>query len=165
MALMLRLVIGDRWHPVIEGDISEALLDLKTVEGKLSVWHIEENKSNLNDVLVALATTRNGTRDLEYVLFNEQLLTELDIQCEKSRGETLYEEVNINWHRDLLDLTETKCERLARALMEKGQFDILIKDWILRYMANAVHSGQIPFHQLKEKTQKQLKPLLQPHSI
>ena len=45
----------------------------------LSVWYIEDDKSNLEQVAVAVASTRDSFSPFDYALVDETLLTAINI--------------------------------------------------------------------------------------
>ncbi len=53
-----------------QGIQADPLSDLRISDGNLSVWHIKDDMTNLNDVILALAITRSNIDKLEYGLFD-----------------------------------------------------------------------------------------------
>jgi hypothetical protein len=72
MPFILRTIRKDRWYRIEdvpwleEGDIhADPLADLNTKANELSVWLIEDDRSNLNRVVSALAATRTHISNLD----------------------------------------------------------------------------------------------------
>jgi hypothetical protein len=53
---------------------------LRVNEGTLSVWHIEDDRSNLDVVIAALAATRQNVDKFEYGLFDQEIADRLGIK-------------------------------------------------------------------------------------
>ena len=86
MAFLLRKIRKPRWYKqdlpwVAANDIQpDPLGDLTTSENKLSVWYVKDDKSNLDQVLAAIAASSGSLSNLDYALFNEHILSELKIE-------------------------------------------------------------------------------------
>jgi hypothetical protein len=87
----------------------------------LSVWYIESDKSNLERIAIALASRRDSFSNFDYALINEQFLIALDIKVVQTNGETPDQEANTPWHRDLVELSDSKLMELVRTIAEKGE--------------------------------------------
>jgi len=57
---------------------ADPLGDLRINEGALSVWHIEDDESNLDLVIAALVATRQNFDKFEYGLFDQEIVTGFD---------------------------------------------------------------------------------------
>lgn len=110
MPLVLRTIRQSRWledsFPWLEeGDApADPLGDLATQDNELSVWIIDDEKSNLNQVVAAMAATRGHLSNLDFALFDLRFLSELNIKIAITTGGTPDKEVN-TWHRDLVKLS------------------------------------------------------------
>jgi hypothetical protein len=93
--------------------LADCLSDFRISEGKLSVWLIAEDKSNIDRVLAALAATRDKLQDMGYVLFDSGVLERCEIKFEKSEGGTPDSYANNNWHHDLTDLSVRQVAEFA----------------------------------------------------
>ena len=125
MPLLLRTIRKARWYQVSWLPESEsqadALLDLTTLDNKLSVWHIEDNRSNLNRVVAALAAKRENIVNLDYVLFDLQAILDMNISLHSTKGDVPDDEVSNSWHRDLSDLSAKSIVDIARTLQKNGE--------------------------------------------
>lgn len=122
MRFVLRTITRSKWynspekidHLLKEGRLqagtinvlmrADALNDLQTKGDRLSVWYIDATKSNLQQVIVALAANRDYIDKLDYVLLKESTLSALDIRIKSSPGETPDDEVNA-CHCELVELS------------------------------------------------------------
>ena len=120
MAYVLRKIKKSRWHldpetnQLSEDGVKKASLDLLPAEGGLSVFLVNDDRSNLDRVAAALAASANYPDNFDFVLLDEMELDNLGIELEKSLGETPDDEVNA-LHRDLVDLGDEKIRLLVRA--------------------------------------------------
>ena len=95
MPLLARMVRKPKWYknqnvPWLPKDKLQAdsLVDLKTENNSLSVYHIKDDLSNLEQVITAHATTRQDISNLDYILFNPELLPKLNIAIKHTKGKT-----------------------------------------------------------------------------
>jgi hypothetical protein len=95
------------------------LNDFRTKDNTLSVWLIDNDKSNLDRVAAAFATTRKKLDLVEFVLLPDNLLPP-DIQVKKEDGETFDGMANKDWHRDLVQLTGQRIVALAKQFYHEG---------------------------------------------
>jgi hypothetical protein len=79
---------------------ADNLKDFNTTQNQLSLWLILNDKSNLNDVIASIATTRQKIEHFDYLLFDSKILDELGILLDKSEGDTANDHANSNWHFD-----------------------------------------------------------------
>ncbi|NJL67865.1 MAG: hypothetical protein HC894_15955 [Microcoleus sp. SM1_3_4] len=91
---------------------ADSLSDMVTTANKLSVYRINDDKSNLNRVAAALVANCENISNFDYLLFDELLLQILEIKSEETQANTPDESVN-NWHLDLVELSLTKLVNLA----------------------------------------------------
>lgn len=133
MALVLRMIKKQaRWLDPWEGldrdsvrdddGPADPVADLDTKGNALSVFVIESNRDNLERVVAALAANRESLQAFSYALFDENLLSEINIKCRATRAETPDDEVN-GWHRDLIALTGLRLVALARAILDHASLD------------------------------------------
>lgn len=94
---------------------SDPITDLRTRDGKLSVWEIEEDNSNLELVLLALACTRTNFELIDFGLFDGGVLDKVGIPIERSKASTPVPRAN-GYHRDVVRLTVSRIAALVNAL-------------------------------------------------
>ena len=130
---------------------ADALNDLRTSSNELSVWYIEDDESNLEHVITALAASGDTVANLDYALFDLQLITNSDIKIHQSPGITPDERVNALWHRDLIELSASKIMRLATIIFTQAEIRRVSKKKLLRMIAQAVSTGRIDRAKLRPK--------------
>jgi hypothetical protein len=127
MPLLARGIQRRRWdrqslHPWLErAEIpADPLTDFRTQDNQLSMFIVEDNQSNLAQVITALAATRGRPDKYDYLLFEEQVLSTVNVTVHRTRGDTPDNAVN-SWHLDLVDLSGSKLLALVTEILH-GQF-------------------------------------------
>jgi hypothetical protein len=107
---------------------ADPLGDLKTTGNGLSVYLIDDEKSNLGRVVCALAATRDRIQHFDYLLFDWDILLSTGITVKRSEGKTPDCAVN-ELHCDLAELSGQKLLALATDILcsdyETGRFQEL----------------------------------------
>ncbi|MGL5872037.1 MAG: hypothetical protein ACRC2R_06660 [Xenococcaceae cyanobacterium] len=157
MPLLLRAIRKSKWST--SNNISwlsaqeiqaDALGDLKTSNNTLSVWYVEDDKSNLEQVIIALAANRDTISNLDYALFDLNLVEDIGIKIEVNEGATPYESAN-RWHRDLVELSVTKLVKLAKVILTKSHKERIPEKKILSLIRDTVKNGNIDKTKLPPK--------------
>ncbi len=160
MPLLLRTIRKPRWYEVAwleEGKAqADALRDLVTTENKLSVWHVEDDKSNLYQVVAAIAATRDHASNFDYALFDQTLLTRIRARIENTVGHTFHKEANACWHRDIVELSAEKIAELANIIMERGTKDRISEIKVISLVKQAVTSGIVDMHKLEDDLKRRI---------
>ena len=158
MAFLLRIIRKNRWYkeeaqPFLDaGDTpADPLGDLRTDRNTLSVWYIEDDKSNLERVIAAFATARPGLDVLDYALFDCSLLSKINVTCERSTGQTPDLLANESWHYNLRDLSGFRLVALAKVILETAEKDRILEDDVRRLIRDAVSKGQVNASLMKPK--------------
>lgn len=142
------------WIP--PGDIPAApLTDLRTSpNSELSVWYVEDNRTNLERIVAALAGTRDHCDKFDFALFPEVVLTQAQIQSKNSMGNSADRDANSSWHRDLVELTASKLSTLARLIREQGAIERRFEKQVIELIADGVKQGRIEALRLKPALRK-----------
>lgn len=168
MPYALRKIRKAKWYKhdgvgwLVEGDLqADALDDLRTTGNKLSVYSIDDDRANLEQVAIALATAKTDyLSDFEYALFNLELLSDLDIQIEHSEGNTPDAVVN-SWHRDLVELTSKKVMALATVIQARAERKMILKKSILTMVLTALESQQLDRALMKAALSEKLDQIIE----
>lgn len=163
MPLLLRKIRKNRWLPVptwvpMGALHADPLADLGTKGNRLSVWRVEDDKSNLEKILVALAGNFDSASNLDYILFEERLLQKADVRIERSDGDTILSEANSSWHHDLVELTAQKVVKLAELAMENGRKERISEPEVVGLVRNAVQRGTIDPKCLQLGVRRKIEP-------
>ena len=82
-----------------QGDVPGDLLkDLRTTDNELSVYEVNDDESNLDKIISAMAANRDYLGKLDYILIEKKLITDNSYTLTKADGNTLSEVVNKDYH-------------------------------------------------------------------
>lgn len=155
MALILRIIRKSRWYLkpnwLSEGDIqADALGDLITKNNGLSVWHIYDDRSNLERIIAALASKRDVLSNFDFVLLDQNILEEKGIKFQRTKGISLDAEANDLWHLDLYKLSASMLINLAAAIANNGDLKRVPEKKVEKIVANAITIGTIKYEHLSQ---------------
>ena len=163
MSLILRKVRSSRWYPrdecpwLEEGELqADPLGDFQTTENVLSVWLIEDDLSNLNRIITALAANCDYIQNIDYIVFDQGILTEIGIRMQNSQAKTPDGEVNSNWHYDLMEISAQRLLRLVEVLIDRVEPQRVLQKQIAQWVTDAVLSGQIDIGDLKKHIREKI---------
>lgn len=156
MAFLLRKIRKSKWYKnpgaswLVEGDLqSDALDDLQTKDNQLSVYYINDDESNLGRVLAAMAANCNMLSNIDFALFDQATVSEINIKMRKTEGNLPDHHVSINWHQDLYELSASKRMALAMSIHSRSKIRRISHKQILALVAEAITSGKISRERLK----------------
>ncbi len=127
---------------------ADALTDLRATDNELSVWRVDPDQKNLNDVLAAIASHRDRLDKLDYTLIDEAVLQPLSVECVKSEAKTPHPLANTSAHRDLIKLTVRKIARLAHEMMQLPRVRVPEKQ-VKQLLVDALESGALERSKMK----------------
>lgn len=163
MALLLRKVNSRRWLALDgldwldEGDIpADPLGDLTTKDNALSLWHIDDDRGNLNRVVAAMATTCDYISKFDYALFDERFLSQIGIDLEQTPAQTPDAEANAAWHYDLKRLSARKLVELAKLILRADNRERINPPRVKSLVTGAVAAGHLEIASLSQKVREQL---------
>ena len=154
MPLLLRKISKSKWHGheihpwlpkvSLEADAiqADAMSDLKTENNALSLWRIDDNRINLEQVITALAANGNRPAHLDYALFDEQFLVNSEFKVEQFSGNTPYTVAN-SYHFHLTELSVHKLTEVAKIIKGKAERNRYTKKETLTLIKRAIDSGLI----------------------
>lgn len=158
MPFVLRKIRKAKWYksdgvPWLGEDElqADALVDLATKGNKLSVYVVDDDQANLEQIVTALAANCDYISDFDYALFNREALLEVNIKFENTEGDTPDAIVN-SWHCDLIELSATKMMALATLIWTRAERKRFLSKRVLEMVVKAIASQQI------DRTKLRLKP-------
>lgn len=157
MPVVLRKIQKSKWYKsgavpwLPEEELqADALVDLSTKGNKLSIYIIGDDLSDLERVVTALASTREIITDFDYALFDQAILSEIDIKLEYNEGGTADVEVN-KLHRDLIELTTSKIIALSNVIKERARKGRVLSKHVRNLVVKALASNQLDRTKLRFK--------------
>ncbi|MDP1713899.1 MAG: hypothetical protein Q8L41_04060 [Anaerolineales bacterium] len=129
---------------------ADALDDLRTKSNELSIFHINQDTSNLNRVVAALAISFDDPSNFDFALLNEETMSNMGIKWKRSPGVLSDKEVN-DLHSDLYELSDSRLLELARTIKAKAIIDR--KDYleVLNIVAASLANGHIDRSKIRWK--------------
>ncbi|MFH1563085.1 MAG: hypothetical protein ABIF11_06695 [Nitrospirota bacterium] len=132
------------------GPQADALKNFKTKENALSVYEVENELTDIERILAAIAGTRDNVQEVEYASFDSNLLAEHEIKTNKIKGDTADDEVN-NLHIDLIDLTAKQLYLLASSIQKDGKLIRILKKEIGIKITEGLKEGYLDKNKINEK--------------
>ena len=168
MTLVLRLIRQSRWDSpgeydwLAEGEIpADALADFaNTTQNCLSVWFVDDDQGNLDDVVAALAAAREKADKLDYMLFTPDHLKAAGIETRETDGRTPDEQIN-GRHRGLIHLSAAKVLELTTAVWRQNLGPRRVEErMVVQLVAGAVRNGRILLEKLRPKLRDDVRSCL-----
>lgn len=166
MPLILRKIRKAKWYKgggvpwLAENDLqADALGDLLTKGNRLSIYLVDDEYTNLEQIVTALAANCDYISDFDFALFNEEALQNINIKLESTEGDTPDATVN-SWHGDLVELTADKVIALATVIWTRAEKRRFLSKRILELVVKAVASQQIDRARLKKGLMEKIDPLI-----
>jgi hypothetical protein len=156
--LLLRKINKARWNHeekpdwLPNGQIpAQTLCDLKAKENSLSVWFVEEDHSNLDDVIVALCSACDQPDKMDYALFDEKDCHALGICIDDKPEGNTPDNRSRKWHRNLIRLSVSKVSKLADMMYKKAIRDRVTEARVKKMIRSAWSEGRIDEDRLRKK--------------
>lgn len=164
MSYIIRKIRKSKWYKnqnvfwLSEGELqADALSDFSTKDNKLSVWVVNNDKSNLHQIIAALTSKADRISNFDYVLLEENHLQLLGIKQIPTKGETHDSKANDTCHIDLVELTAEKLFKLVKIAYEHGTIDRIMNKEVKRIVSSSLERGNIDISSLSNTLQEQLK--------
>jgi hypothetical protein len=138
---------------------ADPLGDLRINEGTLSVWYIEDDRSNLDPIITGLVATRQKFDKFEYGLFDQAVIDTADVRVEITQGNIPIESAN-SWHRDLIHLTLDRASNFVKTLFNAIEKKRLLDDEVKKRIVDAVTNGNINLQQVNTSLRKKIIQLI-----
>ncbi len=160
MALLVRTVDKHRnWFkeeaaPFLRQDDvpADPLVDLRTKENRLSVYLVEQDKSNVERIVRAIASGKQKIEHQSYIVFDSKVLEKAGIEMEENAGDTKDAGIN-HLHRDLV-LTGKKLALLAQGMLQDGEeVATILREHLRELVEQGIHAGELP-EEYREKLKK-----------
>jgi hypothetical protein len=155
VALLLRKIRRSRWLSIewlSEPDFqADALTDLRTSNNRLSVWIVDDDRSNMQHVISALAVNVDSLSNLDYALIAESALAEIGVRLEHTRGDSADDVLNSSHHRDIIELSGRKLLELAVLIRARAETNRVSEKHVKGFVADGHARGRIDRARVKLK--------------
>jgi len=122
---------------------ADPVTDLETHENNLSIYVIQDDKSELDRCLSALAAQRAHLHKLDYILFDISLIDSLHLEIDdKEKGTLLDQEVNL-LHRNIIKLSANKLIKLSKGIIGNCVGARILDDEVARLISTSIKNGWI----------------------
>lgn len=113
----LRIIDPNRWRNKKFYD-SDTIADLATTEHGISVWQVDDNNSNLEDVLLAMSMRRSKFEPFYYIVLKDTDIKKMGLSFNKELGETRYIQMKEN-HRNIELFNLCDLIKMSRYIMRR----------------------------------------------
>jgi len=142
-------------HVPVDDVPADCLNDLRVRENELSLWHIEEDEKNLNEVLTALAAARDFPDKMDILLFDSSIIEKLSLKLRSTLGKTPRADANA-WHRDLVELSGRKLIDFAITVFYSAESRRVPESSIISLLKVAYDAGLLDKSMLKSDMVKKI---------
>jgi hypothetical protein len=118
---------------------------------------VDDDNSNLDELLGALAAKCDAVTNLDYALVDANVISSFDLTLIQTDGDTPHKEVNARWHRELIKLSASNIMELANAIVSSGETKRALPNKTLELIANCVQGGKIDKAVLSQSIRDRLK--------
>jgi hypothetical protein len=136
---------------------ADAITDLKTADNSLSFWLVNDDRSNLEDMILAVAAAGDFVSHVDYVLIELSSEIEGQFKVEAEPGETAYTSA-LPFHRDMCELSATKLLRVA-AVVSRTPRERWQKGDVEKLLCASYKDGRLDHGKLRERMRKELDSL------
>ena len=138
---------------------ADALINFQTSHNKLSVYEVVDGECDAARLAVAIAAGTDRPQEVAFVVFDCQLVMELDITIDMTEGGTPDQDANA-LHRDLQIGTPKKLGALTEAIIShRLEVRRLIQPVVQSQIVNGIKNGSIDPQKLNKPMRKYLKSL------
>ena len=151
--LYLRKYAPEVWDEKCELD-AVSISDLKTDDNDISVWQVASDESNIRDIALAIALTRDRIQDFYAVILKDSDISTKTLQMNPLPGETKYENLR-NEHNNIKVPTFWEIGYLAEYMHKQMMNDDNIKYFTERFLKEqlyqAVKNNKIAQEDIRKK--------------
>jgi len=158
MPRLIRRIRKARWTLQAwlgEGELpSDVFLDLNSKDNTLSLWLVEDDNSNLNRVLAAMAA--QGSPDaFDYAVLDKARLEACGFVLERVDGATPDSDANRQWHFDAKQLSTRLLQVLADEL-KNGIQDRVSPASVKKAVIESIALGQLVVDSMPQRARWEL---------
>jgi hypothetical protein len=128
---------------------ADAMKNFRTSDNKLSVF-IADDADKIPRILAAIAANSTSIANVDYAIFDTDILDQHGIKYKKCPGDTPDEDVN-QLHVDLEYLSAFQVCSLAQDIQGKGSLDRFSKKFIMNAITNGINNKYLNKERVKIK--------------
>ena len=159
MAYFLVLINKRIWDSVIpgwveQGDLhADPLGNLRISNNALSVWDIDNEQSNLDLVLVALAANRQRIDKVEYGLFDQEIVSRLGIKVSDDNAQLAVPKAN-SFHKNLVELSVASLASLVNEMFKHLESYFKLEDEAKQLILAMARKQELVLENVKEPSMR-----------
>ncbi len=140
----------------IGGLQADSLKNFRTSNNSLSIFQFDQRNISEVRILAAIASGRDSIAEVDYAIFESNILEQIPIVVEKSKGDTADDLVN-DFHIDLVKLTANQICSLAKFIQYNGELKRIPKQKIKNALVEGLSNGSL----IKENVNQKLIPKIE----
>lgn len=135
---------------------ADALKNFNTTNNNLSVYEVANVECDAERLAIALAANTERLDKVDFVVFDCQLATKLDIPIKPTKGKTPDQRAN-DRHRDLqIETSKRLCDLTEAIVYRRLEVKRLLQFEVKERIVNAIKNGSIDPGQLKKPMREAL---------
>jgi len=111
--------------------------------------------SNVESIIVAMATTRDSSANFDYALIKDHRLAAIG-PLQQTEGDSPNTRANHEWHRDLSGLSTDKLNELVLVMFSYAERGRILRHDIENLIREAVRTGQVDRAKMNERLRVRL---------
>ena len=159
MSLLLRRIKYERWYQALQSVTqplpADPLSDLCTEGNDLSLWAVQEDQSNLNQVITAMAAQAGTVRNIDVVLIQARQL-EPHWEIDEAEGRTPLAPAKA-YHRNVVGLAAVDMPRIAELIRQHGDFQEFSDHDVRNLIVSCIDDGTLRAADLQPGVQAHLR--------
>lgn len=130
----------------------EILTDFDAKENELSFYIVDDERSNLERIIAAMAANRSPSTKFDYALFSPEVFDQVGLALKKTPAETADSGLS-EFHRSATKLTISKLAKLAIAVWHSPSLETqkVLKDDVDMFIVKSVKQNHIKLEKVREK--------------
>lgn len=140
---------------------SDPLGDLTTTNNQVSIWELDQTKSNLNRLIAAIASNSDHVDKFDFVIFSidQRKIEEMGIGLNPSMGKCPDKEM-AKFHRDMGKFSGSKLVSFVKWILENGETERYLPKKVSKLIADSIQNGFIKKDDLNDSIYDKVRPLL-----
>lgn len=144
---------------------ADPIFGLQTKSNTMSVWVVDNDRGRIEQIVGALAATRDTLQDFEYVLLDSKAVTDIGIKIQQTEGTSIDKKLN-KLHFDLIEISAQKLVKIAETILKKiWQKDIshvkrIPRKTIASYIVDRISEGRIDMKLVTPKVLSRVQEVL-----
>jgi len=142
------------WLP--EGELSaDVFKGLRTTNGDLSIYLVNEQQDSVNRVIAALACTRDSISRIDYVLIPREVVED-EFRVEHTSGNTADDEVNGS-HVDVVELTLSRLADFAYLVRDYSDSMKRVPERVVKSeIEKGIETNRIQFERIRKSLREKI---------